>query len=242
MSANLDISLTIRAINATKAAFDQIGANMRTLRNQTRDLAQVGQSLAVGGAAAIGAGALIGYGLKSAVSAAGDLNEHLQYLKTALDGGAAGQRELAQATTLAQQASIRFNTAQTDVVDNLYKSISYTGNWAAAMAVTQNSLAVAKGGMGDAAEIGKSLSIVWNDFGNKAMAAAPQVKHFADLIAYTSRHGAFANVGELMSGFNIAIGGAKAANMPLTDLLATLQAFSAVGMGGTEPAVRSPNR
>jgi len=212
----------------------QVGQNIQSLQDRTRDLQKVGRSLAIGGAAALAFGGGLALGLKSAVSAAADVNEHLQYLKNALDAGAAGQRELAEATNYARQASIKFNYAQTDIIDNLYRSMSYTGAWSSAMAVTNASLEVAKGNLGDAAEIGKSLSIVWNDFGNKAAAAAPQVQHFADLIAYTSRHGAFANVNELMSGFNIAIGGAKAAGMSIKDLLATLQGFSEVGMGGTE--------
>jgi len=235
MATDLNIFLRIQAnVQSALSGMRQVGQSIKKLQDQTRDLQKVGTSLAVGGAAALAFGGGIAFGLKSAVSAAADVNEHLQYLKNALDAGAAGQRELAEATNYARQASVKFNYAQTDIIDNLYRSMSYTGAWSSAMAVTNASLQIAKGNMGDAAEIGKSLSIVWNDFGNKAAAAAPQVQHFADLIAYTSRHGAFANVGELMSGFNIAIGGAKAAGMSIKDLLATLQGFSEVGMGGTE--------
>jgi hypothetical protein len=53
--------------------------------------------------------------------------------------------------------SVKFNYAQKDIIDNLYRSQSLLGDWNAAMQVTQTSLAVAKGSMGDAAMVGGVL-------------------------------------------------------------------------------------
>ena len=186
------------------------------------------------GAGMIGLGGGVGYVIKGFVDNAADLDEHLRHLSTTLDSGAAGVRELAQAHQLAAKWSVQYNYAQKDIIDNLYKSISFTGSYAAGLAVTNASLAVAKGNMGDVATTGQSLSIMLNDWPGKVGQTAAQVKHLADLVAHTSRHGAFGSVNDLTSAVSIAAGSIKAAGLGPEDTMALVQAYSRVGMVGTE--------
>ena len=172
---------------------------------------EMGTNMSMIGVGAIAIGAGVGLVLKGMATNAAETDEHLRHLATTLDTGAAGVRELAQAHQLAAAWSVKFNYAQKDIIDNLYKSISFTGDFNTGLAVTMNSLAVAKGNMGDASTVGQSLSIMFNDWPGKIGHAAEQAQHLADLVAYTSRHGAFASVNELMGGLSVAIGSVKAA-------------------------------
>jgi|GEM_PF-2011403 len=192
-----------------------------------------------GNAAMIGTGAIaiggaVGLVLKGMVGSAAEMDEHWQHLSTALDSGAAGVSEMAQAHKLVAALAVKFNYSQKEIVDNLYKSMSYTGDWNSALAVTTNSLAVAKGNLGDASTIGQSLSIMLNDWPGKVGHTNEQMQYLADLVAYTSRHGAFSSVNELMSGMSVAIGSVKAAGLGPEDAMAMLQAYSRVGMVGPE--------
>jgi TP901 family phage tail tape measure protein len=139
-----------------------------------------------------------------------------------------------QSMEFARSASIKFNYAQADIIDNLYRSVSFVGDFNTALAVTNASLAVAKGGLGDARTVGEQLAIVWNDFGDKTKAAGPQIQHFADVTAYAVRHGAYHDIGQLNSALTMSIGAAKAAGLSYEDLIASISAFCAVGMQGTE--------
>jgi TP901 family phage tail tape measure protein len=214
--------------NLTKVAaqLDAINGSakgMAPLREAGANLAYMGGTIA-----AIGAG--IAMPLKSAVEAAASVDQAMQHLSTNLDGGTAGVKEFAQAQEFAEKMSVKFNYAQTDIIDNLYRAKSFLGDWNTALAVTQASLAVAKGNMGDAATVGQQLATVFNDFGDKTKAALPQINHFADLMAYISRNGAFHDVNELNEALGMSIGAAKAAGMSLEDTLATLNALKAVGV------------
>jgi hypothetical protein len=214
--------------NLTKVAaqLDAINGSakgMAPLREAGANLAYMGGTIA-----AIGAG--IAMPLKSAVEAAASVDQAMQHLSTNLDSGIAGVKEFAQAQEFAEKMSVKFNYAQTDIIDNLYRAKSFLGDWNTALAVTQASLAVAKGNMGDAATVGQQLATVFNDFGDKTKAALPQINHFADLMAYISRNGAFHDVNELNEALGMSIGAAKAAGMSLEDTLATLNAFKAVGV------------
>jgi TP901 family phage tail tape measure protein len=202
--------------------------------SKTSNFRQAGANLAMAGAGVAGVGAGVLYALKGAVDEAAALDASMHHLSTALDSGAKGQREYAQAAKFAEANSIKFNYAQTDIIDNLYRSISFTNDYNAALAVTSASLAVAKGNMGDARTVGEQLAIVWNDFGDKSKAAAPQIQHFADVMAYASRHGAFHDVNQLNAALTESIGAAKAAGMSYEDLVATIAGFSKVGMQGSE--------
>ncbi|MGC1401097.1 phage tail tape measure protein [Candidatus Binatus sp.] len=186
------------------------------------------------GAGMIGLGGGVGYVIKGFVDNAADLDEHLRHLSTTLDSGAAGVRELAQAHQLAAKWSVQYNYAQKDIIDNLYKSISFTGSYAAGLAVTNASLAVAKGNMGDVATTGQSLSIMLNDWPGKVGQTAAQAKHLADLVAYTSRHGPFGSVNDLTSALSIAAGSIKAAGLGPEDAMAMVQAYARVGLTNTE--------
>jgi hypothetical protein len=75
---------------------------------------------------------------------------------------------------------------------------------------------------------------MFNDWPGRIGHAAEQAQHLADLVAYTSRHGAFESVNQLMAGVSIAMGSAKAAGMGPEDVLAMVQAYSRVGMVGPE--------
>lgn len=130
--------------------------------------------------------------------------------------------------------SVKFNYAQKDIIDSLYHAKSFLGDWNAALQVTQTSLAVAKGNMGDAAAVGGQLGIVVNDFADKTKDLNPQIQHFGDLMAYVARNGAFLNVNQLNEALSISIGASKAAGMSYEDTLATLNAFQAVGLQGSE--------
>ena len=186
------------------------------------------------GAGMIAVGGAAGYVIKGFVNDAAEMDEHLRHLSTTLDAGAAGVRELAQAHQLAAVWSVKYNYAQKDIIDNLYKSISFTGSYNAGLAVTQASLAVAKGNMGDAATVGQSLSIMFNNWPGKVGQAAAQAKHLADLLADGSRHGAFNSVNDLTSALSIAAGSIKAAGMAPEDAVAMAQAYARIGMVGPE--------
>ena len=54
------------------------------------------------------------------------------------------------------------------------------------------------------------------------------------MLAYATRHFAFANVGQLTAGISESIGAAKAAGLSFEDLVATLSAFNKVGLQGGE--------
>ena len=56
-----------------------------------------------------------------------------------------------------------FNAAQEDVIQNLFLGASYGLTFKQSLDNATTALAVAKGGMGDAAETGKSLAIIFND-------------------------------------------------------------------------------
>ena len=88
--------------------------------------------------------------------------------------------------------------------------------------------------MGDAATVGQSLSIMFNDWPGKVGHAAEQAQHLADLLAHTSRHGAFNSVNDLTAALSIAAGSIKAAGMSAEDAMALAQAYSRVGMVNTE--------
>lgn len=195
---------------------------------------EVGTNMAVVGAGIAAVGGGVALTLKRFVDSAADIDEHLRHLSTTLDSGAAGVRELAQAHELAAKWSVRYNYAQKDIIDNLYKSISFTGDYNSGLAVTMNSLAVAKGNLGDATKVGESLSIMLNDWPGKVGHTADQAQRLADLLAYTSRHGPFEDVGQLTAGLDVAIGSVKAVGLSAEDTMAMLQAYSRVGMVGTE--------
>jgi hypothetical protein len=221
------VSPVLKNIERRIDAVNEQVKNTARWRETATNLGMVGA-----GMIAVGGGA--GYVIKGFVDNAADLDEHLRHLSTTLDSGAAGVRELAQAHQLAAKWSVQYNYAQKDIIDNLYKSISFTGSYATGLAVTNASLAVAKGNIGDAATVGESLSIMFNDWPGKVGQAAAQTQHLADLVAYTSRHGAFDSVNQLMSGMSVAVGSIKAAGLGPEDALAMLQAYSRVGMVGPE--------
>jgi TP901 family phage tail tape measure protein len=219
----------------TKAAA-QIEAINGAVKN-SQPMREAAANLGMIGGASIAAGAAVAYGLKSMVDAAADVDHTMHYLSTNLDAGIAGTREYAQAQQFAEQMSVKFNYAQSDIIDNLYRSKSFLGDWNTALAVTQASLAVAKGSMGDAATVGQQLATVFNDFGDKTKAVNPQISHFADMMAYISRNGAFHDVNELNAALGMSIGAAKAAGMSYADTLATLNAFQAVGIANPGEAL-----
>jgi hypothetical protein len=216
-----------------KKISEQIEA-VNTQVKATASWREVGTNIAMVGAGMTAMGAGVGFVLKGMINDAAVADEHLRHLSTTLDSGAAGVRELAQAHQLAAQWSVTFNYAQKDIIDNLYKSISFTGSYNAGLAVTKASLAVAKGNLGDAAGVGQSLSIMFNNWPGKIGQANAQVQHLADLVAYTSRHGAFNSVNDVTSAMSIAAGSIKAANLGPEDTMAMIQAYSRVGMVGTE--------
>jgi len=224
-------------VNRLSPVIQRVEGQIKHLNESVKNTARMreyGQNLAMIGGAMVAAGGVIGYALKGVVESAATTDEAYRHLATGLDSGAAGIRQMAEAHKFAAAASVKFNYAQTDIINNLYASKSFIGDFNAALAVTNSSLAIAKGNMGDAAQVGQSLSIFFNDFADKTKPAVAQAQHFADLIAYTSRHGAFLNVNQLTAGVSTAIGAAKAAGLGAKDLLATLQAFSAVGIQGAQ--------
>lgn len=214
-----------------------IEKNIETVNAQVKATAswrEAAGNLATFGAGMIAVGGAAALVIKGFVENAAETDEHLRHLLTTLDAGAAGVRELAQAHQLAAQWSVKYNYAQKDILDNLYKSISFTGSYNAGLAVTMNSLAVAKGNLGDAAGVGESLSIMLNDWPGKVGQTAAQAQHLADLLAYTSRHGAFNSVNDVTAGLSIAAGSIKAAGLSPEDAMALVQGYSRVGMVGTE--------
>jgi TP901 family phage tail tape measure protein len=232
-----EIGFVLNATNFLSPVLAEVKGQIEQLNTAVKGTAgmrEAGTNLAMigGGIAAVGlAGA---FALKSTVTEAATVNEAMQHLATNLDAGQAGVREYAEAQTFARAQSVQFNYAQKDIIDNLYRSKSILGDWNEALVTTQTSLAVAKGNMGDAATVGEALATVFTDFGNRAMAAAPQIQRFGDLMAYVSRNGAFHDVNELQEALSIGIGSAKAAGMSYEDTLAVLNAFRAVGMKGGE--------
>jgi len=231
------VSIIIKAIDKATPQIKQVSEQLGTIDKAAKRASVSAQQLTIAGAAIGAMGAAISVPLGLAVKGAADLDEHVKHLDTALDPATAGVREHAQALDFMAKMSVKFNVAQTDVADNLYRSMSFLGNWQLAMANTGNALAVAKGNLGDASAIGQQMATMTNDFVDKTAPIEKQIaqqKHLADLVAYTSRHGAFANVNELMSGVSAGIGSAKAAGMSPEDLLATLQGFSQVGLAGSE--------
>jgi TP901 family phage tail tape measure protein len=229
----LEFGLLIKLQDFFSGPMRKIEGAMATFQKSVKaakGLSEIGSSMIGAGAPILGMGLAIGYGLKKALDSAAEVNEAMTHLSTTLDSGTAGVREYAQSQADAEAMSVKFNYAQKDIIDNLYRSVSFLGNYDTALAVTNASLAVARGNMGDAAMTGQTLATVYNDFGDKTKNAVAQVGHFADLTAYISRHGAFHSVDELNSALGESIGAAKAAGMSYEDTIATLNAFKAVGV------------
>ncbi len=179
MPSNLEIFIKFiarssRAVIPIQELQAKVEGFQKTLK-QTAPLREFGQNAAIMGGAVAGAGLLVGYGLKRAVDAAAVVNAAMTHLDTNLDSGTAGLREHAQALDLARKASVQFNYAQKDIIDNLYRSISFTGDFNEALAVTKASLALAKGNRGDAAAVGEQFAIIANDFVDKTKPVAAQI-------------------------------------------------------------------
>jgi TP901 family phage tail tape measure protein len=214
-----------------------ISAKVESLNAQMKATAswrEGAQNLAMLGAGALALGAGAGMVLKGMVSKAAEMDEAWRHLATGLDAGAAGVKELAEAHGFAAQMAVKFNYAQKDIVDNLYRAKSFVGDWNTALAVTANSAAVARGNLGDAATVGQSLGIIFNNWPGQIGKSNEQVEHLADLVAYTTRHGAFHGVNDLTAGLSVAAGSIKAAGLGAEDAMALLQAYSRVGMVGSE--------
>ncbi len=233
----LDFQMTLRAIDlisgVIKGVEERIGKLNEAVKATSR-YREAAENFAMIGVAVAGMGAAIALPLKSFVESAASVDAAMRHLDTVLDSGVAGIRERAQALSLARDMSVKFNVSQEDIINNLYKSYSFIGDWNAAVANTTASLSVAKGALGDFNEIGAQTAIFFNDFGDKAKDATAQINHFGDLIAYTARHGAFGSVNELMAGVSEGIGAAKAAGVGAEDLLAMAQGYSAIGLRGAQ--------
>ena len=212
----------------------RLEAAVNRVAKSTASTREAGAHLMALGGIIAGAGGVVAYGLKRAVDAAAEINAAMTHLDTNLDSGTAGLREHAQALELARIASVQFNYAQKDIIDNLYRSISFTGDFNEALEVTRASLALAKGNRGDPAAVGEQFAIVANDFVDKSKPLAAQIQHLANLTSYTVRHGAFDDINQLSESLKISIGSAKAAGLSYEDLLATVQGFSKVGLVGSE--------
>lgn len=186
-------------------------------------------------AAGVGAaGAVMALALKEVIDPAAEVDFATRHLATALPETADKMRDLGEAQRFASEMSLKYNVAAKDVLQNLFLGVSYGLSFKDSMDNASVSLAVAKGGLGDAAEIGKALPILFNDFGNAAKAAAPQLQHMGDVVAYATRHFAFENVNQLMEGINASVGSARAAQMTFEDLVTTLSGFNKVGLQGAE--------
>lgn len=225
-------------IDKIAGSFDRVSRGARAASERMHAfgerISSIGKSMVVTGAEMVAPMAAVGFGAYKAVEAAGDVDAAMKHLSTALDEGQAGTREYAEAQRFAEEMSVKFNYSQVDIINSLYHSTSFLGDFNAAMKATAVSLAVAKGNMGDAAQVGGLLGIVINDFADKTRDLNPQIQHMGDLMAYISRHGAFLNVTQLNDALSISIGAAKAAGMSFEDTIATLNAFQAVGLQGAE--------
>ncbi len=233
----LELSIIVRAYNYAKEALGSAVEQVEQLNKAVKDTSHFREAAAnVGmiGAALAGAGAAIALPLKGAVEEYGNVQQSLIHLGTALDEHEDRIADLAKAHEFAAQASLKFNVAQEDVIQNLFLGASFGLSFKQSLDNASVALAVAKGGMGDAAEVGKATAVIMNDFGDSTKDAAPQLQHFGDVLAYATRHFAFANVGQLTSGISESIGAAKAAGLSYEDLVATLSAFNKVGLQGSE--------
>ena len=229
-----EIFIKLTAFGNAASEVGRLTKKVNELTKAAAPAREAGAHLLALGAGIAGAGAIVGYGLKRAVDAAAEINAAMTHLDTNLDSGSAGLREHAEALALARKASVQFNYAQKDIIDNLYRSISFTGDFNEALAVTKASLALAKGNRGDAAAVGEQFAIIANDFVDKTKPVAAQIQHLADLTSFTVRHGAFTDINQLTESLKISIGSAKAAGLSYEDLLATVQGFSKIGLAGTE--------
>jgi TP901 family phage tail tape measure protein len=230
--------ILIEAQNRANGALGALQEKLQGVERTAKGLEHlrgVGQHMMMvgGGIAAVGAG--IGYGLKKAVDAYGALQDAQQHLLTTLPKSAEGMRELKAATELANQASVKYNVSQEDVLENVYLGVSAGLNFHQAMVNALSSIQVAKGTQGDIAETGRTMGQIVKLFGDAKLsgaAATAQIQHFADITAYAVRQKAFKNVGELNTALGESIGSAKAAGMGYQDLLATLAGFQQAGLTG----------
>jgi TP901 family phage tail tape measure protein len=233
----LEFAMVLKAVDQASAVLKSVEERVEQLNTAVKDTSkfrEAGQNLAIAGAsiAAIGAGGALA--LRSAIEPAIELDAAQRHLLTALPAGAEGMRQLAQATEAAEKASVAFNVSQEDVLQNVYLGVSAGLDFKAALANATASIQVAKGTMGDAAEVGRVLGQIYNDFGNKAAAATPQINHFADVTAYAVRQFAFKNIGEFNEAISESIGAAKAAGIDFETLTAAIAGFQKVGLKGSQ--------
>src|SRR5208282_1182098 len=195
----LQFAIVLSAIDHASGVLKSVETQVESLNKSfagTEHYRQAAQNMAMAGAASAAMGATIALPLKDMVESAAATEYALHHLGTAILDPIEKVRDLAQAQDFAEKMSVRFNASQEDVIQNLFLGVSYGLSFKQAIDNATVSLAVAKGGMGDAAETGKALAIIFNDFGDTTRDATPQIQHFGDVVAFATRHFAFANVGQ----------------------------------------------
>jgi len=233
----LNFALTIKAIDQASRVIKGVQEHVENLNasvKATGAMREYAQNLAMVGAGFGAAGAAGLYAIKEAIEPLMELDAAQRHLLTALPAGAEGMRQMRAATEAAAAASIKFNVSQEDYLQNVYLGVSAGLSFNAAIANATDSIEVAKGTMGDAAETGRILGQVYNDFGDTTRAAGPQVQHFADVVAYAVRQFAFKNVGEFNEALKESIGAAKAAGLSFEETTALVAGFQKVGITGSE--------
>ncbi len=235
MASELVFAVLIKALDEATAPIRQVQGQLSKLGNEIKGLNAAQKAML--GAQIGGVGAAIALPLKASIEAYSELQAAQNHLLTALPAGQLGFKELAQATRMAADASLKFNVSQQDVLENVFLGISAGLTFHQAMANAFSSVATAKGTQGDIADTGRLTAQVVKLFGDAKLtgaAATAQIQHFNDVIAYGVREKAFRNIGELNVALSESVGSAKAARVPFNDLFAVLAGFQQAGLVGSQ--------
>ncbi len=128
----------------------------------------------------------------------------------------------------------RLATASADEYSKTtYGMISAGLNVNAAVVATGQSLLLAKGTMGDAADAANLLGVMYNNLGDKSADSAQELQRLSDIVAKTQGTFQIANLGQLSEGLKYAIPVAKQFRIETAQLSAVVGQLNTAGLQGS---------
>lgn len=141
------------------------------------------------------------------------------------------EQTLAQARTGALEWSRAHTQSAATYVDAMAAAMSAGFDGASAIAGTETALRVATATGSDATAVATTLGQVYTQMGDRSADAAVEVARLGDMLVRAAQH-ANANVAAMATPMKAAAPAAKAAGVPLEQLVATLGSLSAAGIEG----------
>ena len=193
------------------------------------------------GLAELGLGYKAARFFEGAIGDAAAFEGEMAHVSTAVYDGAATAKELAEVQALVNRTSEEGVIASDDLAEGYYRARSTGLDHAAAMAAVADANNLVTGTARNAQEAisayepaARLLGDIFNDYGDKAKAATPQLKEFSDVMSLLISKYAFASPEEVIYAFEYAVPMAKAAGIAFKDMNATIALLSSGGLHGAQ--------